>query len=680
MTRELPIVIFGLTQAAVYALLALGLVMTFRVSKFLNLGHGALGMFVTYVYWQLASQWGWPVFLSAVVAIGIVAPMIGWVLSSVLFRRVTRRPETARIAATVAVIIVVNELAVRIWGGVATSVPSVMPRKSVRLAGAVIGAEQLLTIAVAGAVALLVHILLSRAELGRRMRAVAESRELAGSFGINVRRVEAQSWAGGTMLAGLAGILIAPLSVLTPGNLTFLVVSALAAVTLGHFVSIRGTLIGAGVLGIAGAELARLPSTVIEKYGSVSSGVPFALLVVAVFFYGRERREVGSGEDASNVSSSRGFIPRDVGALRLFQEMGRSRRARSVRLPGRDGLVIVVSGAAVISFAGVLSGPTRFTLTLVAIWTVVFASMSLLNGLGGQVSLCQGTFMGVGGLVAARVQAHCIVGAGGRPECSVGSGSKIWVGVVVAGVVGVLVGVVVAAGTTKLRGVLLAIATLSFGFFMDNTVFTSFSISHGSYGYPVGRPPGFTSSLGYFGFCVGWAVIALLLIRNLARSASGRALRLAEQSPVAAEALGYRRWAYKLVAFGLASGIAGVGGYLFAAALGQFSSFDFSTFTSLVLFVVVFAVGTRLLWSPVVAAVAYVYVPKLMGGVDALADWSTLVFGLGAIAALGLTGGITAAVSGRVSSLSQAAKSRGGRRVHDSGKEAERMRVATADS
>lgn len=643
MEQEFVYLVFGLALAGIYGLLALGLVVTYRMSKFVNLAHGALGMLVTYVFWQMSVGWGWPLWLSLLLALFGFAPLLGVVVSLAIYRPLLDRDDSAKIAGSIVTITLLTEIATKIWGGSPKNLPSVLPTGSFSVGSTAVGKDRVAIIIAAAALAGLCGLLLARTRVGVQMRAVAENRQLASTFGTDVTRIDVIGWAVATSLAGVAGIFISALSTLNIFLLTFLVVSALAAAAVGRLVGIAGAMIGAVAVGLAQTESVRLPSGVTDTLGTVSAVVPFLVLVIALAVLLIKRTDIGGGSVDQTEGAMRSAEPRQSGTLALprvlrAQQLGGLRFGGPLRLLG-GGVVLV--GAA-LAAGSVLNSLTLFLVTSAVIWVVVFASISMLNGLGGQVSLCQASFMGVGALAASRVLDTCVKDpVSGAQSCeSATSVLGSWLPMLVAPVAAGLVGLLVGALATRLRGIMLAVATLSFGFFLDSTVFPSKTISGGEFGLPVGRPSGFESPTAFLVLCTLFAAAALVLLRNIGRSGTGRVLRLCDQSPDAAAAFGIRSWAYKLGIFALSAGIAGGAGYLLAMQLSGFAGGNYGTFTSLILFMIAYAVGTRRTFAPLVAGVAFIFVPKALTYVDFLSSSGNIVFALGTLLTLGLPGGL----------------------------------------
>lgn len=642
MTNELLFVLFGLSLGAIYGLLVLGLVVTYRMSKFLNLAHGALGMFVTHIHWQLCVDWGLNQWVSMVISVGVVAPLLGALVGRLLFRPLLTREDSAKIAGSVVLLTLLAEIVGKVWGTRPGELVRTLPRTTIGIGDAFIGWDRIIIMAVACVAATGVGYLLTRTRFGSAVRAVAESRSTAAMFGIDVNRVETTGWAIATALAALAGILISELGTVNALQLTFLVIAALAAAAIGRLTSIAGAMAGAALLGIIQSEMARLPADVIQRFGSLPAAAPFLLLLVALAVLARLGVDVGGG-DSDQTGSRRQVVARQSASLQLGKAL--RTRADGARLLAQARTLLVGGAAVALGVAALGSGLDTtwlFVVSTAAVFTTAFASVSLLNGLGGQVSLCQASFMGVGALAAAKFQQSCADNPiTGRPECTVlDSGWRIWGGILLAGVVAGLVGVVVASFSTRVRGVMLAVVTLSFAFFLDQTLFPSRDIAGGEFGYVMQRPTGFEGPVAFLVLASVVAAGSIWLVRNLAGSATGRVMRLTEQSPTAASAFGFAAPLYKLAVFATSAAMAGVAGALYGALLESFQGLNYSVLTSLLLFLLAYAVGTRRTFGPVVAALAYTVVPKLLGYVDSVAEYGNLVFALGAMVALGLPGGI----------------------------------------
>lgn len=643
MANEFILVLFGVSLGAIYALVVLGLVVTYRMTKFLNLAHGAMGMFVTHLHWQMTVEWGLSPFLALPISILVLAPILGIVVGRFLYRPLLSRSDSAKIAGSVAVLTVLFEVVARVWGGRPGELDRTLPRSSFEVAnGAFFGWDRVIIILVALGAAIGLGLLLSRTMFGFSVRAVAENRRMAGMFGVNVDRVEAIGWAVATSLAALAGIFISELGTVQSIQLTFLVIAALAAAAIGRLTSITGAMAGAALLGIVQSEMSRLPVDFVERFGSLPAAAPFLILLGSLFVFRQLGLNVGGGR-VDQTSATRVQVPPQSGSLSLRRVVTGRRSAAGMAASVRQLVVVaaVAVGAGAI-VGSVVSSTWLFVLTTGAIFTVTFASISMLNGLGGQVSLCQASFMGVGALVAARVQQRCIDSEiTGRPECTpLDDWWRVWVGLAIGALVAGAVGFIIASVSARVRGVMLAVTTVSFGFFLDQTLFPSRDYAGGEFGFAMQRPAGFEGPVAFFLLVIAFATVSVWFFRNLSTSGSGRVMRLTEQSPMAAEAFGFRGSQYKTAIFTISAAVAGLAGGLYASLLQSFQGLNYSSLVSLVLFLIAYAVGTGRTFGPVVAAIAFVGVPELLGYAATVEDYGNLVFGVGAFVALSLPGGL----------------------------------------
>jgi branched-chain amino acid transport system permease protein len=173
MDAEIVFLIGGLSLGGVYALLVLGLILTYRVSRFLNLAHGAIAMVNTYVYWDLTSRKDWPVPVALIFCLFVLAPLVGVFVGTGLFGRLTKRDDPTKIAGSVALIIIANELVFKIWNGDAKFVESAVPSGSFSIGQSRISTDQLAPIVVAGGVAVGLLVFLSMTSAGKALRAIA---------------------------------------------------------------------------------------------------------------------------------------------------------------------------------------------------------------------------------------------------------------------------------------------------------------------------------------------------------------------------------------------------------------------------------------------------------------------------------------------------------------------------
>src|SRR5438067_842215 len=259
----------GAVFGCIYALLAYGLVLTFRTSGVFNFAQGALGMFFAFTYYQVQQggsrpmnlvvgvytmHWHLPAGVALVLVVAVLAPAFGALLDVVLFRRLRDAGAAVQIVATIGLLLSLQGLAGVIWGSATTLTPHSLfgshvfaPRPQLRIT-----AGEIATVAIVVGLCLGLLAFLRFSPFGIRMRAVVDRPDLAEVMGVDSRRVSAFAWALGTGFAALAGILIAPFfGSLDTHTLTFLVVAATAAAVVGKLESLPLTLAGGLGLGLA---------------------------------------------------------------------------------------------------------------------------------------------------------------------------------------------------------------------------------------------------------------------------------------------------------------------------------------------------------------------------------------------------------------------------------------------
>jgi branched-chain amino acid transport system permease protein len=242
------IIVHGLVSSGVYALLAVGFSLIFGVARIVNLSHTAFYMLAAYLIYSLASAAGLNLYLSIIIAIVIVI-VVGTISYKFLIARV-RQHEATTLIVTIAIAVIIQEALLKGFGGGPRSIPKLISG-SIDIFGVTVLYQQFLTFGVVILLLLATWLFLMRTKSGVALRATAQDRDVANLMGINVPRMEMLTMAMSVGLAAIAGALVAPLSVLTPGMWAHPLVMILAVVVLGGLGSLQGSLIGALILGFA---------------------------------------------------------------------------------------------------------------------------------------------------------------------------------------------------------------------------------------------------------------------------------------------------------------------------------------------------------------------------------------------------------------------------------------------
>ncbi|MGD9607738.1 MAG: branched-chain amino acid ABC transporter permease, partial [Leucobacter sp.] len=226
-------VISGLISGSAYAILAVCVVMLYRLVGVVNIGLAAIGALGAYVCYSAVGS-GLPLgaaVLAGLAVAGAAAGFSGWVLA----RWFGQPSETVRAVVSVVILIVILTIGFRLFGDSPRVMPSLLPEASFVLGGVRVSLATAIALALAVAVAVGLTLLLRRTRLGTRLEAMAERPTAVQLLGVNTRLLAMGAWAATGMIATLAMLLIAPTRNPTFETMSFLIVPALAAALVGAF-------------------------------------------------------------------------------------------------------------------------------------------------------------------------------------------------------------------------------------------------------------------------------------------------------------------------------------------------------------------------------------------------------------------------------------------------------------
>jgi branched-chain amino acid transport system permease protein len=408
-------------------------------------------------------------------------------------------------------------------------------------------------------VAIGLRLFLYRTRMGVTMRASVDDRTLTSLNGSSAVTNARNAWIIGSMLAALAGILIAPTLTLSAPALTLLIVNAYAASVIGRLRSIPMTFVGAIILGLAIAySVAYLPQNPYVQ--NFENAVPAIILFIALLI----------------LPSAR---------LRGHRQL----RSRELAFrPSWNGTGLFCFGTIVVAifFATTVGKADMFSLN--KMWGLAIVGLSIIPivGYAGRLSLCQMTFAGIGATMVGHL------GGQGNPLSLLAA----------AGVCAV-VGVIIAIPALRLSGIYFALATAAFAITMDNWVFAlpSFDL----FGHPYA--PFGSGTLAFAPFhigslalksersqFIGGAVVFVILVAvvvALRRSEFGQRLLAMKDSPAACATLGMNGRASLVGVFAFSAALAGVGGGIYGMELGSASSDVFVFFSGLSIMLVMVIMG-----------------------------------------------------------------------------------------
>jgi branched-chain amino acid transport system permease protein len=593
MEKFFVFLIIGVSVSAIYAVSATGLVVTYITSGVFNFAHGAIGMFLAFVYWELSVNQGWPQPVALVVTLLVIAPAIGVALDVLVMRRLVQGASVAtKLVVTLALLVVFQGAALGIWGIRLRTLPEFFEGHTYSIGTLVITWHQTITVVAALGVAFGLRTLFKRTRLGVAMRAVVDNPELCAVKGLSPNVVTAASWAMGASLAGLAAILIAPGLNLEVNTLSLLVVSAYAAAVVGRLQSLPATFVGALILGVSQQLAVGYVPTSNEWLANLRPALPFLLLFVALLVRSEAR------------------LPE---RLKSHAEPAPPRLRTSIVV----GLV-AVAGGVVLS-----SGLSPFQLLIGSkglIFACIVLSLVLLTGLSGQVSLMQMSFVGIGAVLIGKLP----------------SGIPYPVALLIAGALTGGVGIIVALPAVRLKGIYLALSTLAFAILMDTTVFGNRHVLGGGTTLRVDRPSffglDFSSERSLFVILIVAAAVFANVFLAVRRSRFGRLLSAVRDAPNACQTLGMDVTRAKLKVFFMSAAMAGVAGAFFGGLQSRVGQLDFLYFRSLTVLLVATIFGITSVSGAFLGAAFFVILPELTRNADSAGGQALQPLIIGALA------------------------------------------------
>jgi ABC-type branched-subunit amino acid transport system permease subunit len=579
MSSYILFLILGLGSGATYAILGLGLVLKYRSAGVVDFAHGAIAMWIAYVFVNLRTSGVLPLPLIVVpnhinlsssgmdttlaIVISLVyAALLGAVLYFLVYRPLRFAAPLTRICASVGVMLAFEAVAVLNFGTEPKSTPAILPTTSLTLGGVTFPSDRIFFTGIVVVVAIALSLIYRYTRFGLATRAGAENDRGAALIGISANRVAAVNYVIATVGAGAAGILIAPIANLDPTSYTLFIVPALGVALVGRFESFWLVALAGILLGMGQSEVIKFQAMWSWfPQGDVADALPFILIIVTMAL--RARSVLGRGE-AAGLRNPTVARPQN---------------------PLLSAAFCLVAGTVILFL---LQGSLRNAFISSMTFACVALSLVLLTGYVGQVSLAQMTFAGVGGFMLGHI--------------SHGWGLGFPFSLIAAGLCAVPVGLLIGLPALRLRGVNLAVVTLGAAFTADAILFNSQGFAGGLTGLPI-KPPhlaGLNLAIAQgkdyptiiFGVMVLVVVILMgLLVARLRRGAAGRMLLAVRSNERAAASVGINVAEAKLMAFGIAAFIAGIGGALTGYQQGTLTADGFATFVSLGLLAIVYVAG-----------------------------------------------------------------------------------------
>lgn len=592
--------LLGLASGAGFAGLALAVVVAYRGSGVVNIAAGAMALQSAYWYVFL-HEYGELVLpigrfdvgrqsflVSAGVAL-LLSALMGWLLYTLVFRPLRRAPTLAQVVASVGVMLGLQALVIVRFGSNAMQPADILPSGSFDVIGLSLPKAGVLFTGVVLLLAAAIWALYRYTSFGIASRASSENELATSLMGRSPTRIAATNWVIASVIGGIVGILLSPLSTLNPATLALAVVPALGAALLGRFALIWVTVaagIGTGLVQSAALRLSVDWSWLPDQ--GLGDAVPFIVIVLALVVIG-------------------GRLPAR-GAL----VAGRLPAARAARHPIIGSVSWVVIGILAVVL---LSDTYRSALITSVVMAIIAMSLVLLTGFVGQISLAQMTFAGVGGLLMGFLGTDV--------------GLPFPVAPILASLAAAGVGVLIGLPALRVRGINLAIVTLGAAVAASRLIFDNPSIAAAG-GVTIPDPSLFGLDLGIgnaatggyprvaFGvFVVVVAGVIALSLMALRRGATGRRFLAVRSNERAAAALGVSVERTKLYAFALSAFVASIGGCLLGYQQGVLSASSFDVTVSITVLAFAYIGGIGVISGSLIAG------GLAGGGILALAldDW-----------------------------------------------------------
>ena len=591
----------GVPYGCEFALLAVGLVLTFRATGVFNLAFGAQAFVSAYVFDLLNQYVGWSQPAAFLVSVVLLAPAIGWTLDHFLFRHIPTASMTVKVVSSLGLLIAIPQLIPVIFGpGTRYKIGYLWLNPNTvyfHIAGSPVNGGAISTTVITVVVVLALMALLRWTAAGLSMRAVVESRRLAQLEGVNSGRVASGAWMLSSLLAGLSGVLLlAQHQTLDPTSTLQFTVLLVAGITAACIASLRSLPIALA----AGIGLGVLENVLKEFLtpGSLLAvgllpSLPF-IVMVAVLLTNRSLRTI---EDSSDPLASVDPPPPPP--------------AVTIRDPRLDvfmkwGFRVLVVGFVVSSQTWV-GGNWVFAFAQGMVLSIMFLSITLITGMSGQLSLCQAAFAGIGAFVCGQLAQHF--------------GFPVLLGALIGGALAAAIGTLVSMLVTRVSGLLLTLVTLAFALFADSVLFQVTWIGGGINGVTIPRPELFGINFAndrYF-LLLGMVVLAVagFMVQLVQRGTTGRFLAAMRGSPTAASSLGINLTYAKITVFALSAGIAGLGGAFYGSLQQAISPQDFQYVFSLIFVVVVITTGSKTVEGAIQAGIGYAVIAQVLSQVFA---------------------------------------------------------------
>jgi branched-chain amino acid transport system permease protein len=561
----------GLASAASLFIIASGLTIVFGVTRIVNFAHGSLYMLgayfaVTIVPRLLAVSETLPMFVLGILLAAILAGVAGVLIEVMLLRRIYRAPELLQLLATFAVVLIVQDLVIKVWGPL-----DILGPRAPGLTGAVeiLGQKfpvyEVFLIAMGPLVMLWLQWLMTKTRFGILIRAATQDREMVAALGVNQSVLFTATLFLGAALAGLGGALQIPKASATPQMDIAILTDAFAVTVIGGMGSVPGAAIAALIIG-------QLQAFGILAFPKIT--IVLVFLFMAAVLVVRPSGLLGKPESGN----TRVLLPEGFLQLRPLTPSARNVLAGVV-------LALLLAPLAADSYALKLMIET-------AIFALGASALAFLISNAGLVSFGHAATFGLGAYAAGLTVKKL--------------GFSMVPALIAAPVVAGAVALVCALFLVRLSGIYLAMLTLAFAQIVYAIAFQWDGLTGGDNGVVGIWPSAWASSRTvYYYLVLGLTAASMALLYRVTHAPLGYALRAARDSPLRAEAIGIDVARLRLAAFGIAGAASGLAGGLYAFSKGSIDPTLLGIPTSVDFLVIILVGGIQNMFGAVVGAAGF---------------------------------------------------------------------------
>jgi ABC-type branched-subunit amino acid transport system permease subunit len=568
----------GLAAASGLFFVAAGLSLIFGVTRIVNIAHGSLYMIGTYIAYTFSTRIGGAFgFWGGIVATALLVGALGALIEVVLLRRIYRAPELFQLLATFALVLVINDATLWLWGPedlLGPRAPGLTG--AVGLLGRQLPTYDIFLIFIGPFVLWMLHLALARTRFGRLMRAATQDREMVGALGVNQAGLFTAVFALGALLAGLGGALQIAREPATLATDLIVIGDAFVVVVVGGMGSINGAYLAAVVIAEVKAICIGLG---VVNFGGLS--VNFSKMTLVAEFLVMA---------IVLIARPYGLLGREQAAVRSVSEPDLP--IRPATTAGKiAGLAVLV----VLACLPLLARNSPYTLVLgidVLIAILFATSLHFIMGPGGMHSFGHAAYFGLGAYGTALLVKWFA--------------APMFLALAAAPVLALIGALLFGWFAVRLSGVYLAMLTLAFAQIVWAAVFQWEGLTGGSNGI-LGVWPAmpFDTRGSYYFLTLALAAIGVLLLRRFLFAPFGYAMRAGRDSPLRAEAIGLDVKRVHWLAFAIAGTVCGIAGGLFAFAKGSISPETIGVDRSIDGLVMVLLGGLQTLTGPIVGASVY---------------------------------------------------------------------------